>query len=153
MVERKLAGCDASLEHGKRRAPVGARQRPGLDDRSVHPFGGLGERAQQLDSDQRHVGRNDDAELGARESQPRRQAHDRGSLGATVVVNRERKRQGIVCLADGEHGLESLSEDSMGANCERLAAKARESFRRPKPRARAPDEQNAGYALIRHGSE
>jgi hypothetical protein len=41
----------------------------------------------------------------------------------------------------------------MGANRQRLAAKARQSLGGPKPRARAPDEQNAGYALIRHGSE
>jgi hypothetical protein len=68
-------------------------------------------------------------------------------------VNRERKRQGIVCLAYGDHRLESLCKDSMGANCERLAAKARHSLRGPKPRAGAADEQDAGYALIRHGSE
>jgi hypothetical protein len=41
----------------------------------------------------------------------------------------------------------------MGTNCERLAAKARHSLRGPKPRAGAADEQDAGYALIRHGSE
>jgi hypothetical protein len=41
----------------------------------------------------------------------------------------------------------------MGANCERLAPKAGQGLGGPKPRARAPDEQNTGYALIRHGSE
>jgi hypothetical protein len=68
-------------------------------------------------------------------------------------MNRKRKRQSIVCLAHGDHRLESLAKDSMGANRQRLAAKARQSLGGPKPRARAPDEQNAGYALIRHGSE
>jgi hypothetical protein len=68
-------------------------------------------------------------------------------------VNRKRKRQSIVCLAHGEHRLESLGKDSMGANCERFAAKAGQSLGGSKPRARAPDEQKTGYALIRHGSE
>jgi hypothetical protein len=68
-------------------------------------------------------------------------------------VNRKGKRQSIVGLAHGDHRLESLGKNSMGANCERLATKAGQSLGGSKPRARAPDEQNTGYALIRHGSE
>ncbi len=75
------------------------------------------------------------------------------SLVGAVVEHGEREVEVVRRLADGEHLLTRLRQDSPGALRERLAAKARKRLRRAEALRRSADEQHAcrRYA-IRHGS-
>lgn len=152
-VERELSGGDLSFEHGQRRAAVGAGQGPGLRRGDVGPFGRLGELLKKLGRQERHVRRNDDTDLGAREAQPGRDADDCRAVLAPVVQDLKRQRQVVRRLPHDDNTTEGFFEDSVSALGKCLPAEARERLRRAEPRARAADEQDTGYVSIRHGSE
>ena len=154
-MERELARVDPPLEDRKRRDAKSGRERPRRERGrlgAVFARSG-GKRAQEVGRDERHVGRKDDAELRLRKRQSGRHADDRGASLATVVEDRERQREPIFVLADDDHTREGSGERSVRALCERRPADRRERLRRPEPAARAADEENARYVVIRHASE
>lgn len=152
-VKGEAPGGDTAFERRQGGATVRAGQGPGLGGSNVDSFGGLHKLLEELDREERHVGRHDHSELAAGKAQARRDTDDRCPVIVAVVVDGKRKGQRISRFADDDRLAERLVEDAIRALGERLAAEARERFRRPEPSARAADEQNPSYAWIRQGSE
>ena len=145
-MEREVAGGDPALEHGQHRPPVRARERAGLRDGGVVALDRVRERAQQLGGDERHVRRQDDHDLRSGEPEGRGDTDHGGTDVAAVVEDLEGEIEPVGGLADHDHLAERLGEHAVPALGERLALVACERLRGAEARARAADEQGAGYA-------
>jgi len=74
------------------------------------------------------------------------------AAGELVCVREDVEWEVELAFADSDPLVARLAERPPGAFRERLAAKPRERFRRPEPRRRPTQEQNARQAWIRHVS-
>src|SRR5262249_6436476 len=95
----------------------------------------------------------EDRDVVGRGAQTRDHTEDRSTFGRAVVDERKRQRQLVGRLADGDHLVARLTEDTPTALRERLAAEAGKRLGRPKPGRRSTDEQDARQGTMRHGSE
>jgi DNA-3-methyladenine glycosylase I len=146
-AERELAGGEAALELGEHRLRVRARERARLG------HGGRGaEGAHGGGGEQRTVDRDDHRGRIRGRPEARDDAGDRRPDVGAVVEHRERQRQLVGGLADGDPLTARGAEHAPHAFRERLGAEARERLRRPEPAARAADEQDARQPSIRHGA-
>ena len=152
-VEREVARGDAALQHGQRGLPVRPRQRARLRHCGVHTVRGGRELAQERRRHPRQVGGQEHAELCAGQAQAGGHPDDGSSELAPVVEHGKGERQRIGRLPHRDDAVERLPEDAVGALGEGLVSEPRERLRRPEPPARASHEEDARYAVTRHGSE
>ena len=145
-MEREVAGGDPALEHGQHRPPVRTRERAGLRDGGVVPLDCARERAQELGGHERHVRRQHDDDLGpaSRSAAATPTMEARTSLPSSRISKGRSSPSAALPTtitspnACGEHAVAALGE--------RLALVARKRLRGAEARARAADEQGAGYA-------
>jgi hypothetical protein len=146
-AERELAAAQPPFELRQHRARVGAGQRPRLRHRDLRA-----EQAQRLGADVGAVDRQDHAHVVRRCAQAGDDAGDRRAHVAAVVDDGERQLERVRGLANCDPLVARLAEHAPRTRGERLAADDRERLRRAEPATRAPDEQHARQASIRHGS-
>jgi len=101
---------------------------------------------------ERHVDGHDDGHVVSGSAEARDDTGERRPDGRAVVEHRERERERVGALADGDRLVAGLGQQPPDPLGERLVAEARERLRRAEPAARSADEEDPRQASIRHAS-